>query len=73
MGTIDARLDVKDGVIKNVKFFGDFFGPQDVTQLADQLKGVKYDRDAIAAVLEKAGTAQYITGIPTAEIADLLA
>ena len=73
MGTIDARLDVKDGVIKNVKFFGDFFGPQDVTQLADQLKGVKYDRDAIATVLEKAGTAQYITGIPTAEIADLLA
>ena len=56
-----------------MKFFGDFFGPQDVTQLADQLKGVKYDRDAIAAVLEKAGTAQYITGIPTAEIADLLA
>ena len=73
MGTIDARLDIKDGVIKNVKFFGDFFGPQDVTQLADQLKGVKYDRDAIAAALEKAGTAQYITGIPTAEIADLLA
>ena len=73
MGTIDARLDVKDGVIKNIKFFGDFFGPQDVTKLADQLKGVKYDRDEIEKALTAAGTEQYITGIPTAAIADLLA
>lgn len=73
MGTIDARLDVKDGVIKNVKFFGDFFGPQDVTELANKLKGVKYDHDAIKQALDDAGTQQYITGIPTDQIADLLA
>ncbi len=73
MGTIDARFDVKDGVIKNVKFYGDFFGPQDINQLAEKLQGVKYDHDEIAKVLEAEGTQQYITGIPTAEVADLLA
>ena len=73
MGTIDARFDVKDGVIKNVKFYGDFFGPQDINQLAKKLQGVKYDHDEIAKVLEQEGTQQYITGISTAAIADLLA
>lgn len=73
MGTIDARFDVKDGVIKNVKFYGDFFGPQDISELAAKLKGVKYDHDAIAKVLNENGTQQYITGIPTDQIADLLA
>lgn len=29
MGTIGAHFDVRDDVIKNVKFCGDFFGPQD--------------------------------------------
>ena len=73
MGTIDARFDVKDGVIKNVKFYGDFFGPQDINELAAKLQGVKYDHDAIAKVLNENGTQQYITGIPTDQIADLLA
>ena len=73
MGTIDARFDIKDGVIKNVKFYGDFFGPQDINQLAEKLQGIKYDHDEIAKVLEAEGTQQYITGIPTAEVADLLA
>ncbi|WP_323099725.1 lipoate protein ligase C-terminal domain-containing protein, partial [Limosilactobacillus reuteri] len=40
------------GVIKNVKFYGDFFGPQDINQLAEKLQGVKYDHDEIAKVLE---------------------
>ncbi|MBB1085809.1 lipoate--protein ligase [Limosilactobacillus fastidiosus] len=73
MGTIDARLDVKDGVIKNIKFYGDFFGPEDVSALADKLQGVKYDHDVIAKVLNENGTQQYITGIPTDQITDLLA
>ena len=73
MGTIDARFDVKNGVIKNVKFYGDFFGPQDISALAEKLQGVKYDHDAIAKVLNEVGTQQFITGIPTDQVADLLA
>lgn len=73
MGTIDARFDVKNGIIQNVKFYGDFFGTNDINDLAAKLAGVKYDHDAITAVLNKVGTQQYITGISTAEIADLLA
>lgn len=73
MGTIDARLDVTEGKINNIKFYGDFFGPEDITPLAEALKGVKYDYDSILKVLEDKGTEQYISGIPTEQIAKLLA
>ena len=49
-GTIDARLLVDGGKIKNIKFYGDFFGPSDATELADQLKGVRYDREHVGCL-----------------------
>ncbi|MFD0897773.1 lipoate--protein ligase [Loigolactobacillus binensis] len=72
MGTIDARFLIKAGKVANVKFYGDFFGAGDVTELATALHGVIYDRQHIAAVLEQTDTQQYFNGIPAAELLDLL-
>lgn len=71
-GTIDARLLVEGGKIKNLKFYGDFFGPADATELADKLTGVRYDREHVGATLDSVDTQQYFNGIPTAEVLDLL-
>lgn len=71
-GTIDARLLVEGGKIKNLKFYGDFFGPADATELADKLTGVRYDREHVGAILASVDTQQYFNGIPTAEVLDLL-
>ena len=71
-GTIDARLLVESGKIKNLKFYGDFFGPADATELADKLTGVRYDREHVGAILDSVDTQQYFNGIPTAEVLDLL-
>ncbi|MBX6948621.1 lipoate--protein ligase [Levilactobacillus brevis] len=71
-GTIDARLLVEGGKIKNLKFYGDFFGPADATELADKLTGVRYDREHVSAILDSVDTQQYFNGIPTAEVLDLL-
>lgn len=73
MGTVDARLQVDDGKIENIKFFGDFFGPQDVAQLAEQLKGVTYDRASLTKALTQADTSQYIVGVSVEQLVDLLA
>lgn len=73
MGTVDARLEVDDGQIKNIKFYGDFFGPQDVSALEKQLTGINYDRPSIKQVLDAADTGQYIVGISADELVDLLA
>ena len=73
MGTVDARLTVADGQITDIKFYGDFFGPQDVSALAEQLKGSHYDRETLKKVLDQADTSQYIVGITTDQLVDLLA
>ncbi|BAP86505.1 lipoate-protein ligase A [Paucilactobacillus hokkaidonensis JCM 18461] len=73
MGTVDARIQVDDGKIENIKFFGDFFGPQDVTQLAEQLKGITYNRETLTKVLTQANTNQYIVGVTVEQLVDLLA
>ena len=72
-GTIDARLNVKDGIIENVTFFGDFFGPSDVHEIETQLKGIKYDRASLNTIFAKIDLSQYFLGITKEELLDLLA
>ncbi|GAK47964.1 lipoate-protein ligase A [Secundilactobacillus oryzae JCM 18671] len=71
-GTIDARFQVDQGKIQNVKFYGDFFGPGDANELAEKLRGVRYDRENVEAVLDSVDTNKYFTGIPKDELLDLL-
>ncbi|MFC5448245.1 lipoate--protein ligase [Paenibacillus aestuarii] len=47
VGTLDARLDIEEGYMKHVKIFGDFFGASDVSELEEQLQGVRYEETAI--------------------------
>ncbi|MFD1672228.1 lipoate--protein ligase [Agrilactobacillus yilanensis] len=72
-GTIDARLLVENGKIHNIKFYGDFFGPEDAAQLADILKGTVYDRPHLNEALADIDTNRFFNGIPKAEIIELLA
>lgn len=72
MGTIDARLTTDAGKIQSITFYGDFFGPKDVAEVAQALTGVVYDRQHVSAALAKLDLNQYFTGIPTDDIIDLL-
>lgn len=72
-GTIDARLRIEHGKIANVKFYGDFFGSGDATELATQLQGTIYDHQHITAALADIDTNRYFTGIPKTELVNLLA
>lgn len=71
-GTIDARVLVEAGHIKNIKFFGDFFGTNDVRELEVKLNGVAYSEAEIAQVLSKVDVNSYFQGIPPLEIIQLL-
>lgn len=51
-GNVEFNLDVKDGIIKNIKFFGDFFGKEDVSFIEDELKNIKHSEDSIKAALK---------------------
>jgi lipoate-protein ligase A len=51
-GQIDARIDVKDGVIQNIKIYGDFLAHGDTIDIESKLIGKKYREDEMCEALE---------------------
>ncbi|MFT8836529.1 lipoate--protein ligase [Liquorilactobacillus satsumensis] len=72
-GTIDARILVEKGKIENIKFYGDFFGTDNVQKLEKVLKGCTFDEPQIAAALHDVDLNKYFQGIPRKEVLRLLA
>lgn len=72
-GEIDVRLDVHGGEITSARFFGDFMGRSEVSELEAQLTGVTYDRDALARALANIDVRQYFGDVSHDEVLALLA
>lgn len=66
-GTITLCFDTEKGVIQNAQIFGDFFAVKDVTTLADNLNGVKFNHQDVEKALS--GVGDYIKGASAEEIA----
>jgi Bacterial lipoate protein ligase C-terminus. len=71
-GTIDARFNIENGTIENVVIYGDFFGPENVDELQDELKGTKYSQEKIKEKLNALDLSRFFAGIPQDEITELL-
>jgi lipoate---protein ligase len=50
-GEVDVRIDVQEGRIAGVRFFGDFIGLEEVAGLERRLHGLRYDRRAVDEAL----------------------
>src|SRR5882762_7640934 len=72
VGEIDVRLDVTEGRIAGLRFFGDYMGREDVTALERRLIGVPYDRDAIAQSLANVEPADYFGDVSHDDLLALL-
>jgi len=72
IGTVEARLYIEQGRIKEAKFYGDFFGVSDVAKLEEKLVGIPYDQDAVAGVLSATDLTQYFGKISAEELLSLL-
>ena len=62
-GEVDAHLDVKNGVIHEVKFYGDFFAESETEDLERLLVGVRFTRDDIAGALQGVDINRYFSGL----------
>lgn len=62
-GTLDIRLNVKNGIIRNIRIFGDYFGSSDIREIESRLAGCRHDRDAIFRKLRGIDLSTYIRGI----------
>jgi lipoate---protein ligase len=71
-GEIDARLDVHGGRITAARFFGDYMGRAEVSELEALLRGLVYDRESLAAVLGNVDVREYFGDIAATDVLALL-
>lgn len=62
-GKLELNFDVKDGVIKGIKIFGDFFGNRDVCELEAILKDRNYREEDIREALDSIEFSQFFSAI----------
>ncbi|WP_326717432.1 lipoate--protein ligase [Vagococcus jeotgali] len=72
IGSIEAKMNVTHGEIRDIRIYGDFFGLGDIKDVEETLTGVKYDRDAIAAVVRHIDVKKYFGNIEAEDLVDLL-
>ncbi|MCI0474261.1 MAG: lipoate--protein ligase [Ignavibacteria bacterium] len=62
-GQVDARIFVKDGVINDIKFYGDFLGYGDSEDIENMLRGSQFKEDEIRDALKNADLRFYFGNI----------
>ncbi len=72
IGTVEVKLNVDAGKIKNIKIYGDFFGMGEISDVEDELKGTKYEAQAITKVLNQIDIQKYFGDVDVSELVDLI-
>ena len=71
-GEIDARIDVQRGVIRSIKFFGDFFSQAEPAELEQRLIGARYAPVDLQRALEGVNLADYFQDLSQEEFLNFL-
>lgn len=71
-GQIDARIDVKEGHISQIKFFGDFLSHGEPVEVEKSLSGIKYTQTALAQALQNQDLKHYFGNISPKDFAKFL-
>ena len=72
VGSVEVRLEVKNGVINECKIYGDFFGTEDVRKLEHKLVDLKYDKDFLSDALKEIDIKKYFGEIDFKDFINLL-
>ncbi len=67
-GTLEINLRVEKGIIKEAKFYGDFFGVKDISQIEVALNGCKHGQEEVRNVLGQFDLTKYFHKMSSADI-----
>jgi len=70
-GLVEVNLKVKDGIIQNAHFFGDFFSQEDISIAENALSNIKHEHQSIRAALEQLDLNKFFSNISIDEIMQL--
>ena len=71
-GKVESYIKLKDGLIENIKLYGDFFSSREIKDLESGLKGKKYMISEIAEYLKTVNVSEYFSGFSEEEILDVI-
>jgi len=71
-GTVEAFITVREGIITQIQFHGDFFGVADPEQLAQMLVGCRPERSDMAHALAGTDVSRFFMGLDTRHLLDIL-
>ncbi|MCP1226599.1 lipoate--protein ligase [Sebaldella sp. S0638] len=71
-GKVESYIKLKDGLIENIKLYGDFFSSREIEDLEKGLKGKKYMKGEIKKYLETVNIGEYFSGFSSEEILDVI-
>ncbi len=72
IGSIEAKMNVSEGEIKEIKIFGDFFGLGEISDVETILTGVKYNKEAIKEAVTKIDVKKYFGNVEAEDLVGLL-
>lgn len=64
-GNIEFNLNVEKGIIRGIKFFGDFFGKCDISHIENLLLNTKHEENSLKLILESININDYFLGANT--------
>lgn len=71
-GTVEVKLDIDHGEISDLKIYGDFFGMGEISDVEEQLIGIKYETESIKSVLETVDLDKYFGNVTVDELIELI-
>ncbi|UYW02493.1 lipoate--protein ligase [Flavobacterium agricola] len=71
-GVIDIHLNLKQGMIEDIKIYGDFFGIGEVSDIENMLRNKKYDREELKATLKNVNITHYFGAITLDDFMNVL-
>lgn len=71
-GLVEARLDIKEGTIRDMILYGDFFTKGNLGELTTLFANTPYDRESLSNILEKHPPGDYIIGMDAKDLMELI-
>lgn len=72
IGSIEMKMNVADGVIQEIKIFGDFFGLGEIKDVEDILIGVKYEKASLKEAINQIDVKKYFGNIEKEDLLGLI-
>ncbi len=72
-GEVEVKIQTEnEGIIKDIKIYGDFFSKKPVTELASHFCGLHHERKALEKVLAEVCVSDYIAGMTAEDFLTIL-